>query len=52
MWKQILQYLYLRKPKPGAVRNVNVRLMHGMNRIAILIFLIAIVIMAIRLIKG
>ncbi len=52
MWQQILTYLYLRKRDPKQPRNVNIALMHGMNRISIIIFLIAIIVMIIRLLRG
>jgi hypothetical protein len=51
MWQQILRYFYLRKRDPNAPRNVDLKLMHGMNRISILVFLIAIIIMIVRLIN-
>jgi hypothetical protein len=51
MWKQILRYLYLAKKDPNAVNNTNVKLMHGMNRISIFMFLIAVIVMVVRLIR-
>lgn len=51
MWKQILTYLYLRKRDKDEPRNVNIIMMHGMNRISIIIFLIAIIVMIVRLIR-
>lgn len=48
MWKQLLTYFYLRKRDPGAPKNINVFLMHGMNRISIFIFLLALIIMTVR----
>ncbi len=51
MWEQILIYLYLKKPKKDQIRNTNVKLMNGMNRISIYVFLIALVVMVIRLLK-
>lgn len=49
MWKQILTYFYLRKRDPNEPRNVDIKMMHGMNRISILLFLIAIIVMIVRL---
>lgn len=49
MWKQILVYLYLRKKDPDAPKSIDIKFMHGMNRISILIFLMAIVVMVVRL---
>ncbi len=48
MWKQLLTYFYLRKRDPNAPRNANIFLMHGMNRISIFVFLIAIIVMIVR----
>jgi hypothetical protein len=52
MWKQILTYFYLRKRDPRDPLNTNIKFMHGMNRISLFMFLIAVIIMIIRLIKG
>ena len=49
VWNQIQQYLFLKKRDPNAPRNVNIGLMHGMNRISIIIFLIAVIVMIVRL---
>lgn len=49
MWKQILQYLYLRKKDPDAPDNINVKFMHGMNRISIFMFLFALIVIVVRL---
>lgn len=51
VWRQIEEYLYLRKRDPKAPKDTNIRLMHGMNRISIFVFLIALVIMLIRLLR-
>ena len=48
---QILTYLYLKKRDPNAPINTNIRLMHGMNRISIFIFLIAVIVMIVRLLR-
>lgn len=52
MWKQILTYLYIRKRDPNAPRNMDLKFMHGMNRISIFMFLIAIIVMIIRLLRN
>jgi hypothetical protein len=44
----LLQYLFLKKKNPNAPDNANIRLMHGMNRISILVFLFALVVMVVR----
>ncbi|HTN47278.1 MAG TPA: DUF6728 family protein [Flavipsychrobacter sp.] len=51
IWKQILTYLYIRKRDPNEPRNINIKMMHGMNRISLVMFLVAVVIMIIRLFR-
>jgi len=51
IWKQILTYSYLRKRDPNEPRNVNIKMMHGMNRISLILFLIAIIVMLVRLFR-
>ena len=48
VWNQIKRYLFLKKRDPDEPRNVNIFLMHGMNRISIIVFLIAIILVIIR----
>lgn len=45
IWNQILQYLYIRKRDKSEPLNTNTKLMHGMNRISILMFLVALLIL-------
>lgn len=52
MWQQILTYFYIRKRNPGEPRNMNLKFMHGMNRISLFMFLIAVIVMIVRLIRG
>jgi len=49
IWSQIKTYLYLQKRDPNAPKNVNIFLMHGMNRISIFVFLLGIIVMLFRL---
>ncbi len=51
IWNQVLTYLYIRKRDPNDPRNINVRMMHGMNRISIFLFLFAVIVMIVRLSK-
>ncbi|MEI3799134.1 hypothetical protein SAMN05660461_2257 [Chitinophaga ginsengisegetis] len=51
IWQQILRYLYIGKKDPNAPKTRYVAMMHGMNRISLLLFIIAIIIMVIRLIR-
>lgn len=46
---QILRYLFLKKRDPDAPRTTYVKMMHGMNRISILLFLVCLIILLIRL---
>jgi hypothetical protein len=47
--KQLAEYLYLRKPDPERPKTDFVRYMHGINRLSLLLFILALVIMAIKL---
>jgi hypothetical protein len=48
--KQIAEYLYLRKPDPNRPKTNFVKYMHGINRLSILLFLLALLIMLFRLV--
>ncbi len=37
-----------KKPQPGQPNSFNLRMMHGINRISIVMFLIAVVVMIVR----
>ena len=43
------EYLYLRKPDPDRPKTDFVKYMHGINRLSLLLFILALVIMAIKL---
>lgn len=47
--KQLAEYLYLRKPDPNRPKTNFVKYMHGINRISILLFLLALIILIIKL---
>lgn len=51
IWDQILHYLFLKKKDPDAPRSTYLMLMHGMNRISILLFLICVIILLVRLVR-
>ena len=51
VWKQIGEYLYLRKKDPDAPDSNFIRKMHGINRLSIFLFLIAIIIMVVKMIR-
>lgn len=48
--KQIAEYLYIRKRDPNEPRTQWMKYMHGINRISILMFLLALVIMFFKLV--
>jgi len=52
MWKMLLTYFYIRKRDPNEPKNINISFMHGMNRISIFMFLVAIIVMIIRLLRN
>jgi hypothetical protein len=47
--RQIAEYLYLKKPDPGRPKSQWIKYMHGINRISLLLFLVAIIVIIIRL---
>lgn len=49
VWRQIGEYLYLKKRDPNAPNSQWMRYMHGINRISIFMFLIGIIILLIKL---
>jgi hypothetical protein len=51
VWRQIAEYLYLKKKDPDAPDTKWVKYMHGINRISIFLFLIAMIILAIKLLR-
>lgn len=50
IWKQIAEYLYIRKRDPNEYRSKWMKYMHGMNRISLFMFLIAILIIIFKLV--
>jgi hypothetical protein len=53
IFKKIMSYLTFKKQvEQGQKPSFNLRAMHGMNRISILIFFVAIIIMIIRIVKS
>lgn len=51
IWQQVLTYFYIKKRDANAPRNIDLKFMHGMNRISLFMFLIAIIVMIVRLIR-
>ena len=48
IWRQIQEYLFIKKRDPNAPYNKYIKYMHGMNRISLLMFFVAIIIILIR----
>lgn len=48
IWKQIAEYLYLRKKDPNRPNTDFIRYMHGINRLSILLFLFALLVIGIK----
>jgi hypothetical protein len=46
---QIAEYLYLKKKDPDAPRTQWMKYMHGINRLSLILFLLAMIILAIKL---
>ena len=46
--RQFAEYLYLKRRDPNAPRNSYTRMMHGMNRLSILIFLAVLLLLVYR----
>jgi hypothetical protein len=51
IWRQIGEYFYIRKKDPNRPDTQWVKYMHGINRISILLFLVALIILAVKLIR-
>lgn len=49
VWKQLSEYLYLRKPDPDRPKTKFVKYMHGINRLSLLLFIVAMIVLFIRL---
>ena len=49
VFKQLAEYLYLRKPDADRPNTKFVKYMHGINRLSILLFLLSLIIIAIKL---
>lgn len=53
VWNQIAEYLWLKKKDPDSPRTKWIGYMHGINRISIVLFLLAIIIIIVKLfLKG
>ena len=47
-FRQVAEYLYIKKRDPNAPRDTNIKLMHGMNRISLLVFIAGLLFMLVK----
>jgi hypothetical protein len=47
--KQMAEYLYLRKPDPNRPKSDFVKYMHGINRLSLILFIMALIILVVKL---
>jgi hypothetical protein len=52
VWRQIGEYLWLVKKDPDAPKSKWIGYMHFINRLSILLFLLAMIILIVRWLKG
>ena len=50
IWKQLAEYLYIKKRDPNEPRSQWMKYMHGMNRISLLMFIVVLLIMLFKLV--
>ena len=50
VWRQIQEYLYLKKKDPNSPSTQWMKYMHGINRISIFMFLLALLVMLVKII--
>ena len=49
--RQLAEYLYLKKKDPNTPDSQWVKYMHGINRISLIMFLLGLIILAVKLIR-
>ncbi len=49
--RQVAEYLYIKKRDPNVPRTTFVKYMHGINRISILLFIVAMIILVVKLLR-
>ncbi len=50
IWNQFAEYLYIKKRDPNEPRTQWMKYMHGMNRISLIMFLVALLIIIVKMI--
>ena len=48
--RQLAEYLYIKKPDPNQEKTQWMKYMHGINRLSLLLFIVALIILTIKLI--
>lgn len=48
IWNQIQQYLFIKKADPKAPTSTWMKYMHGMNRVSLVMFLLAVIFILIK----
>ena len=51
VWKKILGYITFKKRDPNDPSNFNLKMMHGINKVSIIMFLIGVIVLIIKLSK-
>jgi purine-cytosine permease-like protein len=49
VWRQIAEYLYIKKRDPNEPRTQWMKYMHGINRLSLLMFLVALIVMVLKI---
>ena len=52
VWRQLAEYLYIKKRDPNDQRTQWMKYMHGINRLSIFMFIIAMIILAFKLLRN
>ena len=50
VWRQLQEYLYIKKRDPNAPHSRWMQYMHGINRISLFMFIIAIIVIIVKLV--
>jgi hypothetical protein len=50
IWNQLAEYLYIKKRDPNEPRTQWMKYMHGMNRISLLMFIVALLVIIFKLV--
>ena len=48
IWNQIQQYLFIKKADPDAPKSQWMKYMHGMNRVSLVMFLLAVIFILVK----